>query len=96
MIMYAVFKEGWYRHECGGIFSNLLKAEDALRKLMDGELDNYHDYVVIPFEIDVVVEQLGGELDEPDELSTTVGIKREEGGLSKLSRNEFLRSGYKQ
>ena len=69
MIMYAVFREGCYRHECGGIFSSLVKAEDAARKLIEWEKDSYHTYEVVPFEIDIVTDHDDDELHEPDKLA---------------------------
>lgn len=56
-LLYAVFKEAVYRHECGGIFSTLEKAENAAKDLRDGEPDSHHNYVVVPFYLDEKTEQ---------------------------------------
>lgn len=57
MKVFAVFKEGIYRHECGGVFSTLAAATDAAKRLIAGEYDNHHDYTVVPFDLDVMTEQ---------------------------------------
>ena len=51
MKVFAVFQEGVYRHECGGIFSTQEKAEACAKKLLIND-DSYHHYDIIPFEID--------------------------------------------
>ena len=57
--VYAVFKQGVYRQECGGIFSTLEKAILAANGLAAGDVDEYHTYDVIGFDIDKQSEQLG-------------------------------------
>lgn len=57
MKVYAVFKEGSYRHECGGIFTSLDAAKAAALKLITSEPDDHHEYEVIPFELDVAATQ---------------------------------------
>lgn len=57
MKLFAVFKTGVYRHECGGVFSTLDAATDAAKRLLAGERDNYHDYHVVPFDLDVMTTQ---------------------------------------
>lgn len=49
--VFAVFQQGVYRHECGGIFETKDAAvEHALRlAAMDG--DSYHEYEVFPFKL---------------------------------------------
>jgi hypothetical protein len=51
--VYAVFKEGVYRHECGGIFSTQEAAINAAKFLIAGESDDWHTYSVVPFELDL-------------------------------------------
>lgn len=73
--IYAVFRNGIYRHECGGLFSTLALASAAAVSLRDGEPDSYHYYNVIPFELDVVTSRIAsskprfklGTLDEPEQ-----------------------------
>lgn len=54
--VFAVFKEGVYRHECGGVF----EAEDAARERADAlareDQDDYHTYEVVPFDLGVPVK----------------------------------------
>jgi hypothetical protein len=57
MQVFAVFKEGIYRHECGGVFSTLVLAREAAHKLIVGERDDHHKYSVIPFTLDAVTKQ---------------------------------------
>jgi hypothetical protein len=57
MNLFAVFKEGVYRHECGGIFGSKGLAVLAAEKLRDGESDDYHSYSIVPFNLDVITQQ---------------------------------------
>lgn len=57
MKVYAVFKEGAYRHECGGIFSTQEAAERAASELINGEKDDHHDYKVFDFKLDAITPQ---------------------------------------
>lgn len=57
MNLFAVFREGVYRHECGGIFSTVDSAVEAAVALITGECDHYHSYVIVPFDLDVKVDQ---------------------------------------
>lgn len=72
--VFAVFKQGIYRHECGGVFSSLERATDAAKALMQGERDDYHHYEVVRFALDERTAQAalkewgGGEVIEPDEV----------------------------
>jgi hypothetical protein len=52
MTIYAVFKQGVYRHECGGVFSTMEMAYAVARQLLAAECDHYHTYEVTPFELD--------------------------------------------
>jgi len=58
MKLFSVFKEGIYRHGCGGVFSTQALAEEAAKKLLGGEKDNYHTYVIVPFDLDVITQQV--------------------------------------
>lgn len=53
-MIYAVFKESVYRHECGGVYSTLEKACDAARMLIWQECDDHHRFDVVPFVLDEV------------------------------------------
>lgn len=57
MDVWAVFKEGVGRQECGGIFSTLELAIQAASTLKDGERDDYHHYEVVPFVVDEPTKQ---------------------------------------
>jgi hypothetical protein len=59
-IVFAVFREGVFRHQCGGIFTTPYEAIEAAKSLMGKESDNYHSYDVVPFLINVVA------VEEPD------------------------------
>lgn len=52
MRVYAVFREGVYRHECGGIYSTEAEAEACARWLAQIDGDRRHRYVVVPFALD--------------------------------------------
>ncbi len=64
--VWAVFKEGVYRHECGGIFTSLEKATAAAEQLAIAEKDDYHRFEVVPFTVDSVTQSEDGELEEPE------------------------------
>lgn len=49
--LYAVFRKGVYRHECGGIFDHPGKAVTAAFELAQEDNDDYHAYEVVPFEL---------------------------------------------
>ena len=57
MKVYAVFKTGVYRHECGGVFSTIEAAEQAAERLISGERDDYHQYEMVAFDLDAVTRQ---------------------------------------
>lgn len=59
MKLFAVFKTAIYRHECGGIFSSLRKANAAAKKLITAEPDDHHDFKVYQFELDRVAATTG-------------------------------------
>lgn len=75
MTVYAVFREGIYRHECVGVFSSQERAEDAARAVVAVERDSYHTYRVYPYELDVAgafaLGEWSGEdsVAEPDHIS---------------------------
>ena len=66
MKVYAVFKEGVYRHECGGIFSTLELAKKSAKSLISGETDDYHTYSILTFDLDAQTTQIDGDLTEPE------------------------------
>jgi hypothetical protein len=49
--IYAVFKQGVYRHECLGVFSSEAMARAAAESYAKGE-DGYHTFEVVPFTLD--------------------------------------------
>lgn len=50
--VFAVFKQGVYRHECGGVFSTKDLAVAQADFLARNDYDRYHDYEVVPFNLD--------------------------------------------
>lgn len=74
MYFYALFREGVYRHECGGIFTDLDQARDAIKILRAKEPDNYHTWECVPFEPNKITPVYHNEeiytysVDEPDSI----------------------------
>ena len=52
MNIYSVFKQGVYRHECGGMFSTEEMARSEAMRLIAGEGDDYHQFEVAMYELD--------------------------------------------
>lgn len=59
MNVYVIFKEGVYRKECGGVFSNLLDAVKEAINFRNNEPDNSHAYYVLPQTLDTPAQQVG-------------------------------------
>lgn len=59
--VYAVFKSGIYRHECGGIFHSQEEAISAATHFANSDIDDYHDYKVVPFVLNERSAVYGGE-----------------------------------
>lgn len=57
MDIFAVFKQGVYRHECAGTFSTFEVAIEAARAAIAGEPDDYHTYTIVPFQLDTPTPQ---------------------------------------
>lgn len=53
MKLWAVFQEGVYRHSCGGIYDSLEKATAAADQIAATDVDDYHQYQVVPFTLNV-------------------------------------------
>lgn len=75
MTVFAVFKNGAYRAECGGIFSSEEKAKEAALHLASNDRDDYHSYDVCAFDLDerlpqdpVTSKWTGGGILEPDPI----------------------------
>lgn len=76
-IVYAVFKQGIYRHECGGVFLTKEKALSAAKDYALNDCDDYHQYAVIEFVADRRSKQSlidpmfasGGDIDEPEVIA---------------------------
>ncbi len=49
--VYAVFRSGYYRHGCGGIFGSLKEAIAAAEAMAGMDCDDYHRYDVVPFNL---------------------------------------------
>ena len=50
--VFAVFRSGYYRHGCGGIFASLESAKVAAEAMAAADCDDYHRYDVVPFTLD--------------------------------------------
>jgi len=72
--VYAVFREGVYRHECGGIFSTEELALKAANELLASEPDDYHEYVVVPFVLDVQGELAKNSISEESPLHKLTSV----------------------
>lgn len=57
--VYAVFRQGVYRHECGGVFDTLHRAKECADFLADEDVDGYHTYVVVPFRLNQMPSIVG-------------------------------------
>jgi len=74
MELFALFRHGCYRHECGGIFSSKEKAAAAKVSLEGQEPDEYHNWVCVPFVLDEETKTNGApswgffEVFEPNEI----------------------------
>lgn len=78
--VYAVFREGVYRHECGGIFMTLDKATACADLLAESDVDDHHEYRVVPFMLDQAGEladgwagNYSGAISEADPIYTAKG-----------------------
>lgn len=60
MPLYALFREGSYRHECGGIFTDKYLAKEAIDILISSEPDKHHTWVCVPFEKNKITEIIPG------------------------------------
>lgn len=49
--VFAVFRSGYYRHGCGGIFPSLEEAIAAAEAMASIDCDDYHRYDVVPFNL---------------------------------------------
>jgi hypothetical protein len=87
--VFVVFKQGVYRHECGGVFFTKGDAESAAATLLRGEPDDYHTYEVVPFCIGEITSQVvtpnrfDAHLHEPDSVCT---FKRVGGVMTKQEK----------
>lgn len=50
--VFAVFRSGYYRHGCGGVFGSLEAAKAAADAMAAIDCDDYHRYDVVPFNLD--------------------------------------------
>lgn len=68
MMVYAVFKEGVYRHQCGGVFGTVQEAIIAASELAQEDVDNYHSYDVYGFELGKKLYKQGNKIIQPNSL----------------------------
>jgi hypothetical protein len=82
MSVYVVFREGVYRHECGGVFSTFGKAKEAALALIKGEPDDWHHYVVHDLRMDETATRSSrGTEGELTEDGFYYKLKREKGEI---------------
>jgi hypothetical protein len=71
MNVFAVFRTGYYRHGCGGVFSTKEAAIEAAEAMAEVDCDDYHQYDVVPFALDqrsvihCEVDELGEQMSPP-------------------------------
>ncbi len=66
--VFAVFRRGVYRHECGGVFTSYEAAYKAATDYLQGEPDDYHHYEILVIPLNGVFTQekgYGGSVNEP-------------------------------
>jgi hypothetical protein len=51
MKLFAVFKQGVYRHECGGIYDSIELAKKSANTFCESDYDSYHCWEVVEFEL---------------------------------------------
>lgn len=61
MIVYCVFQEGVYRHECGGVYDSREAAIAAAQAIAADDRDDYHSYDVVAFTLNERPDQSEGE-----------------------------------
>jgi hypothetical protein len=78
MKLFAVFREGIYRHECVGIFSTRKKAATAADTAANKDVDGYHTYAVVPFYQDKERPMKSTKYQSPDiiELKTVYSARK--------------------
>lgn len=86
--VYAVFEQGVYRHQCGGIFETLKEARDAAKTLIMGERDDYHKFTVVPFVTGLRTSQtpLDSDNDDDDDAGLGPGRLREPPTIYRVKR----------
>ena len=58
MEIYVVVREGVYRHEILGLFSDADKAKDVAHTACEKDVDDYHTYDIYKGTVDQTVEDL--------------------------------------
>lgn len=89
MELFAVFREGVYRHECAGIFSTAEDAVFAAAGVIAMEGDSYHHYEVVPFVLDAVAgpdRYLADQRFIPAEAPPLYEIRRDKSGAISIKR----------
>lgn len=74
MKLYAVFKEGVYRHDCYGIFSTQEKAEAVAKEAAEAETDDWHNFDVQEYALDVSAGKDGEGYKKP--LASFKGVRK--------------------
>jgi hypothetical protein len=56
MNLYAVVKDGVYRHEIVGVYGSYEFAEKRAVEVCKAESDDYHDFLILQFGLNIDVE----------------------------------------
>lgn len=57
-MVYCVFVEGVYRHECLGVYAQADLVRDCAIKAAQADMDDYHSYTVVPFDLNVAMPKV--------------------------------------
>lgn len=68
MKLFTVFQQGVYRQGCAGVFSSAGLAIKAAKDFALADRDSYHDYQVLPFELDLASPFENGTIVEAEEV----------------------------
>jgi hypothetical protein len=71
MQLFIVVKRATYDHGVCGVFSSESLAKAAADTFAENDRDRYHSYEVLPYALNIHVEQNNGEVNSPDSIYST-------------------------